>query len=84
MSPVPDLPRWQQYLLLAGSVVAALAFVCLRREGHNLASSLVPLVLPFMLWWPQPATLAQQLYWWLMVILFFGANLGLLGICLPF
>lgn len=84
MIPVPHLPRWQQYLLLAGSVVAALAFVCLRREGHNLVPSLVPLVLPCMLWWPQPATIAQRLYWWLMVLLFFGAYIGLISTCLPY
>lgn len=83
MIPVPELPRWQQYLLLAGAVLAVMACVCLRKAGWGQGLSLLPLILPFQLWWPQPTTFERHVYWWLMTLLLFGVNVGFLCNCAP-
>lgn len=83
MIPVPDLPRWQQYLLLTGTLLAVTACVCLRLAGNGQGVSLLPLILPFLLWWPRPADMEQRLYWWLSVVCVFGMVLGLLVSAIP-
>ena len=83
MIPVPDLPRWQQYLLLAGSLLAVITCVCLRLVHYAPGISLLPMVLPFLLWWPRPATPGQLLNWWLAVVCVFVLVLGLLLTTLP-
>lgn len=83
MIPVPELPRWQQYLLLAGSLLAVITCVCLRLTHYTQGISLLPMVLPFLLWWPRPETPEQLLTWWLAVACLFVLVLGLLLTTLP-
>ncbi|HEX8428169.1 hypothetical protein [Hymenobacter sp.] len=83
MIPVPELPRWQQYLLLAGSLLAVITCVCLRLSHHTQGISLLPMVLPFLLWWPRPTPPDELLTWWLAVMCVFILVLGLLITALP-
>jgi hypothetical protein len=78
MFPVPELPRWQQYLLLTGVLLAVLTCVCLRLQGGHPWHSLLPLVLPMLLWWPRPNPFEKQVYWYLSVLSLFGLVLGIL------
>lgn len=83
MVPVPELPRWQRYLLLIGALLATITGTNLHLAGSRELESMVPLVLPFMLWWPQPPCAERRLYWWLMVILLFAVVAGLFMIVWP-
>jgi hypothetical protein len=83
MIPVPDLPRWQQYLLLAGSLLAVITCVSLRLTHYPQGISLLPMVLPFLLWWPRPETPEQLLTWCLAVGCLFTLVLGLLLTTMP-
>ena len=78
MIPLPHLPRWQQYLLLVGALLAMFTGSCLHLAGHDQSSIFAPLLLPFLLWWPQPADRERRLYWWLAVVLVFSIVGGLL------
>lgn len=83
MVPVPQIPRWQQYLLLAGTLLALLTCVGLRLAGLGPGRSLVPLLLPVLLWWPRPTGPYQRLQWWLAVALLFALVVGLLATAWP-
>ena len=83
MVPVPELPRWQRYLLLIGALFATVTGTNLHLAGSAELESMVPLVLPFMLWWPQPTCAERRLYWWLMVLLLFAIVAGLFMIVWP-
>jgi hypothetical protein len=83
MVPVPNLPSWQRYLLLLSALLATITGANLHLAGGEELKSMVPLVLPFMLWWPQPACAERRLYWWLMLGLLFAVVVGLLIIVLP-
>lgn len=78
MFPVPELPRWQQYLLVAGMLLAVITCVFLRLQGGNPWHSLLPLILPLQLWWPRPNPLEKQVYWYLSVLSLFGLVTGVL------
>lgn len=69
---MPQLPRWQQYVLLAATLLALSTCCCLRWEGHGPWASLTPLVLPFMLWWPPPCAIHKRLQWWGLMVLLMG------------
>ncbi|OUJ71123.1 hypothetical protein [Hymenobacter crusticola] len=77
---VPDLPRWQQYLLLLSALVAVITGANLHLAGGRGLESMVPLILPFMLWWPQPTCPERRLYWWLMLGLLFAVVLTLFAL----
>ncbi len=70
-------------MLLAGALLAATTCICLRLAGNEQGVSLLPLILPCVLWWPVPSRLDQRLYWWLSVVCIFGFILGLLLTTLP-
>ena len=74
---IPEIPRWQQYLLLAGAGLAIVTSLSLRSTGDTLSESFVPLFLPAVLWWPQPREHFKRLYWWQMVLFLMGTELGL-------
>ncbi|SNR81053.1 hypothetical protein [Hymenobacter mucosus] len=78
MIPLPNLPRWQQYLLVIGAALAIATGICLHLRGHQQVTTLMPLVLPLILWWPQPPATEQRLFWWLCVAVLFALVAGLL------
>lgn len=76
---MPTLPRWQQFALGVGTLLACAVGVCELLAGATIAQTLAPVVLPLLLLRPAPQSTLQRSLW-AVIVGCFAAAILLLGV----